>query len=83
LWGISLEVVHGVYDYHSLAQCAPDFSPALAVHVADWIDHQMVVYNTGFMFPPLDRDRLADMRFGDRLDVWWAACAKISEKWSD
>jgi len=82
LWGIGLEVVHGVYEHHSLANCAPGFSPALAVHVADWIDHQMLIYNTGFVFPSLDRDRLAAMGFADRIDVWWEACTKLSGKWS-
>lgn len=82
LWGISLEVVHGVYDHHSLAHCAPGFCPSVAVHAADWLDHQMIVYNTGFVFPPLDRDALATLGYGDRIDDWWAACAKLTAKWS-
>jgi len=81
LWGIGPEVVQAVFDHHDMGRAGPGFTPAAAVHAADWIDHQQVVLNPGFVFPGLDRDALDAAGLHERIDDWWRACAAQVEKW--
>ena len=75
LWGVSESVVEAVYDHHSLArsECS-GFHPAVAVHVADRIEHQQIGDADSGLYPPLDLDWLRSQGLAERVESWIEAC---------
>lgn len=81
LWGMHEDVVEAVHNHHRLDRVkAAGFNPAVAVHAADWIEHELVVFSPGYAFPPLAKDMLQSQGLSDRIETWRGACRDLLEK---
>lgn len=81
LWGMNEDVVEAVHNHHCLDRIEKKgFGPAVAVHVADWIEHELVVFSPGYAFPPLAQDQLKNHGLLERFDTWREACRDLLEK---
>lgn len=84
LWGVDDAVVRAVYLHHEPGRDRrAGFSPLLAVHVANRLDHELVVINSGYAINPLDDLFLAASGLSERLPVWREACAALLAKGSE
>lgn len=78
LWGVDDPVVRAVYLHHEPGRDRrAGFSPLLAVHVANRLEHELVVINQGYAINPLDELSLAASGLSGRLPVWREACAAV------
>ncbi len=77
LWGVSENVVEAVFDHHNLERSGlPGFSPAVAVHVADRLEHEQAGDADAGLYPSLDTAWLESRGLTERLAVWIEACAE-------
>ena len=75
LWGVDDAVVHAVYLHHEPGRdLKAGFSPLAAVHVANRLEHELVVINLGYAINPVDSLFLAASGLSDRLPAWRDAC---------
>jgi HD-like signal output (HDOD) protein len=73
LWGLSNPVIEAVAMHHQPARCpTAEFSPAVAVHVADAFAHEFS--KSGEPPPPLDTEYLTQIGCADRIETWHDAC---------
>lgn len=78
LWGLPDPIVIAVAMHHKLARCpAPEFSTALAVHVADVFAHENFTTNTEVPPPAFDTAQLTSRGFGGRLEAWREGCREL------
>ena len=79
LWGVQDEVVRAVYLHHEPGRDRhAGFSPLLAVHAANRLEHELVVVNQAFAMNPLDDLYLtASGLTPARLDAWREACRQL------
>ncbi|MFP5259675.1 MAG: HDOD domain-containing protein [Acidobacteriota bacterium] len=79
LWGVSDAVVRAVYLHHEPGRDRhAGFSPLLAVHAANRLEHELVVVSRDFAMNPLDELYLtASGLTPARLDAWRAACREL------
>ena len=78
LWGVDDQVVRAVYLHHEPSRDRhAGFSPLLAVHVANRLEHELVVINQGYAINPLDDIFLEASGLADRLPVWREACTAV------
>ena len=78
LWGVEDAVVRAVYLHHEPGRGQQaGFSPLAAVHVANRLEHELVVINEGYAVNPLDDLFLAASGLSARLPVWREACAAV------
>jgi HD-like signal output (HDOD) protein len=76
LWGLPGPVVEAVTLHHRLEDDPePSFSPALAVHAADALCHQLRPGTDGLPRPELNTALLERAGLLDRVDQWLALCA--------
>ena len=76
LWGLPGPVVEAVTLHHRLEDDPePSFSPALAVHAADALCHQLRPGTDGLARPELNTALLERAGLLDRVDRWLALCA--------
>ncbi len=76
LWGVEDPVVRAVYLHHEPGRDRrAGFSPLLAVHVANRLEHELVVIHRGYAINPLDELYLAASGLSGRLPAWREACA--------
>ena len=76
LWGLPGPVVEAVTLHHRLEDDPePSFSPALAVHAADALCHQLRPGTDGLARPELNTALLERAGLLDRVDQWLALCA--------
>jgi hypothetical protein len=76
LWGVDDPVVRAVYLHHEPGRDRrAGFSPLLAVHVANRLEHELVVISPGYALNPLDELYLAASGLSERLPAWREACA--------
>ena len=76
LWGFDQPVMEAVCWHHCLDKQTSDlFSPALAVHVADLLDHELVRIHAGYVAWPLQVGGTQEACFQERLRVWRGCCA--------
>lgn len=81
LWGVSENVAEAVYDHHNLARSElTGFSPTVAVHVADRLEHEQAGDADGGLYPPLDRDWLEGQGLAERVEAWIEACKETPEE---
>jgi HD-like signal output (HDOD) protein len=74
LWGLPNPIIEAVAFHHNPAQSAhPQFSPVLAVHVADVLIHEQQQVGTEMPPPDLDLSYLKQIGLASRLEVWRAA----------
>jgi HD-like signal output (HDOD) protein len=75
LWGLPDPVVEGVGWHHEPALGAPTgFSALIAVHAADYYDHQTPTDPSFGEKPALDQDLLAKLALQDRIGEWARVC---------
>ncbi|WP_428562573.1 MAG: HDOD domain-containing protein [Solidesulfovibrio sp. DCME] len=71
LWGVEDPVVQAVYLHHEPGRDRrAGFSPLLAVHVANRLEHELVVIHQGYAINPLDELYLAASGLSGRLPAW-------------
>jgi len=71
LWGLPNSVVEPVALHHRPAFCRHEqLSPALAVHVANSLDHDRYAGDAQHSSSHLDHDLLASLNLTDRLTAW-------------
>jgi len=75
LWGLPDLIVEAVAWHHTPAKAEPtEFSPLIAVHVADNYDHQFHNYATPRHGITLDEELLLKLGLKDRLEIWVKVC---------
>ena len=80
LWGLPNPIIEAVAMHHQPAQCVePEFSPAIAVHVADVFAHEFSGTNTEVPPPQLDTAHLTSLGFAGRIETWRESCKETIE----
>jgi HD-like signal output (HDOD) protein/CheY-like chemotaxis protein len=75
LWGLPNPIIEAVALHHTPAlSFVEEFSPVIAVHVADVFMHEQPGASTELPPPTLDMERLTALGLADRIEVWRAAC---------
>jgi HD-like signal output (HDOD) protein len=78
LWGLPNPIIEAVAMHHQPARCvAPEFSPAIAVHVADVFAHEFSGIKTESPPPQLDTDYLTKLGFAGRIEAWRTGCQEL------
>ena len=73
LWGLPNPIIEAVAVHHHPARCVvPEFSPAVAVHVADNFAHEFS--KSGEPLPPLDTAYLTRIGCAERIETWREQC---------
>lgn len=71
IWGLPLAIVEAISMHHYPARfLTQGFCPLTAVHIANFITHELVPGRDKATFATLDDRYLADLGLQDRLDVW-------------
>ena len=74
-------VVRAVYLHHEPGRDRrAGFSPLLAVHVANRLEHELVVISRDYAINPLDELYLSASGLAPRLPVWREACLAVLEQ---
>ena len=80
LWGLPNPVVEAVALHHQPARsAAPEFSPAIAVHIADVFAHNLSGSGTEIPPPQMDIAHLTRIGLVGRIDEWATACRDTVE----
>jgi HD-like signal output (HDOD) protein/CheY-like chemotaxis protein len=80
LWGLPNPIIEAVALHHQPARgAAAEFSPAVAVHIADVFAHQLSGTETEEPPPRLDLAHLVELGLADRIETWQTACHEILE----
>ncbi|MBW1711850.1 MAG: HDOD domain-containing protein [Deltaproteobacteria bacterium] len=75
LWGLPDSIVGAVVFHHDPSTSLDeDFTPLTAVHVADFLEHELVRINEDYARPEVDADYLAGLGLIDRLPEWRSLC---------
>lgn len=81
LWGLPNPIIEAVALHHRPASSvAQEFSPVVAVHVADAFMHERPGTNTELPPPPLDLAYLSSLGLKDRIPIWREICMGDLEK---
>jgi HD-like signal output (HDOD) protein len=80
LWGLPNPIIEAIALHHQPSRCvAAEFSPAIAVHVADVFAHEILTSHTEVPAPRLDMDCLTRLSFAGKIDAWRDKCRKTIE----
>jgi HD-like signal output (HDOD) protein len=80
LWGLPNPVVEAVALHHQPDRSAtPEFSPAVAVHVADVFAHAFMTAHTEVPPPVLDQGYLTRLGLDGKIESWQEDCQVIAE----
>ena len=74
LWGFQADVVGGVYGHHHPDRCGKGLTPALVVHVANSLQHELSILNSEYKFSKLNMPWIESQGLGDRLEHWRDVC---------
>jgi len=81
LWGLPDSVVEAVAWHHAPMQARPqNFSPLIAVHVADFLEQQLRPCPSSFGHDVLDPSLPASFAIADRLPAWKSKCQELDER---
>jgi HD-like signal output (HDOD) protein len=81
LWGLPNPVIEAVALHHQPARCAThEFSPAIAVHVADVFAHNLKETDTEVPPPALDLAHLAQAGLVGRIETWLGGCRETPDQ---
>ncbi|HCG05192.1 MAG TPA: two-component system response regulator, partial [Desulfovibrio sp.] len=81
LWGLPDRVVEAVYRHHAPACGSADTACVAAVHAANALHHELVVFSPGRAPRPVDDGWLAACGLAGRMAVWRDACvAALAEQ---
>jgi len=80
LWGLPNPIIEAVAMHHCPALCvSQEFSPVIAVHVADVFQHERPGANTELPPPALDVAHLTRLGLAGRIDNWRTVCFDENE----
>ena len=80
LWGLPNPIIEAVALHHQPARChTPEFSPAIAVHVADVFAHEFSAARTEVPVPQLDTTYLTSLGLAGRIEMWRDNCREAVE----
>ena len=75
LWGLPNPIIEAVAMHHCPAACViQDFSPVIAVHVADAFMHERPGASTELPPPSTDMALLTTLGLADRIETWRTIC---------
>jgi putative nucleotidyltransferase with HDIG domain len=78
LWGVDDAVVRAVYLHHEPGRDRhAGFSPLTAVHAANRLNHELVVFSPQYVINPLDELYLSASGLAERMPVWRDACQHV------
>ena len=81
LWGLPDPIVEGLAFHHYPTKCqGQGFSPLLAVHVADVLEHQEDSSDGEQTKPQINSDYLSKLGMLDRLAVWQEICHRAIQE---
>ncbi len=81
LWGMGDTVMEAVAFHHDISRLGrPGMCPAVAVHAANALNHQLVVLTPGYADHPLDTAALETLGLPGREDAWREACAALLDQ---
>jgi len=73
LWGLPNPIIEAVAMHHCPSLCVvQEFSPVIAVHVADAFVHEQSGTNTELPPPAIDMECLTRLGLADRIETWRA-----------
>ncbi|QLA17674.1 response regulator [Desulfolutivibrio sulfoxidireducens] len=83
LWGLPESVVTAIFFHHAPPPAnPPGFSTLLAVHAANSLEHELVVFNAEYAPHPMDLDFLKRAGQSGRVETWRIACQeKLTEEY--
>jgi hypothetical protein len=83
LWGLPENVVAAIFFHHAPPHDPPPgFSTLMAVHAANSLEHDLVVFNAEYAPHPMDMEYLARIGLADRVEAWKTTCAeKLTEEY--
>lgn len=77
LWGFSTEIIEAIGFHHFIEHLKiREFTPTLAVHVADTLYHEMAGEMIIGKPPELNQIYLDSMGYGGKVDSWKSICLK-------
>jgi putative nucleotidyltransferase with HDIG domain len=78
LWGLPDSIVEAVAWHHTPTHVTLNsFAPLVAVHVADYFDHQMQSYPAMMDKPVLDEKLLTGLGLQDCVPEWFTRCKEL------
>jgi len=78
LWGLPNPIIEAVAMHHEPSRSAAlEFSPAIAVHIADVFAHEFSGIKTEVPLPQLDTGHLTKIGFAGRIEAWRAGCQTL------
>ncbi|NMC49676.1 MAG: HDOD domain-containing protein [Desulfovibrio sp.] len=82
LWGLPENVVAAIFFHHTPPLDPPTgFSTLMAVHAANSLEHDLVVFNAEYAPHPMDMEYLARIGMAGRAEPWRVTCAeKLTEE---
>lgn len=81
LWGFnSMQLAAVCWHHASENMCCEEFSPQLAVHIANSLDHELVKIHEGYAERPLDLQQVKWDELKGRLQGWRGVCQHLLEK---
>ena len=81
IWGLPHTIVEAVAWHHDPAHAAPQgFCPLIAVHAADYYDHQIHSCPWFSEKPALDETLLSQLGLQERVSAWQKACQELHSK---
>jgi HD-like signal output (HDOD) protein/CheY-like chemotaxis protein len=81
LWGLPDPIIEGLAFHHDPNKCqGQGFSPLLAVHVANVLEHQENTSEAEAIIPQIAPDYLAKFDMANRLTVWKEICRPIIQE---
>jgi HD-like signal output (HDOD) protein len=75
LWGFNNKQLAAVCWHHASENlCCEEFSPQLAVHIANSLDHELVKIHDGYAERPLGLQQIRWDELNARLQGWRGVC---------
>jgi len=74
VWGFKESIVRGVYGHHKPSLCGQEASPALIIHIANALQHELTTWNPEYIFSELDMEYIESLDLTNKLDDWRTAC---------
>ena len=84
LWGFDSSVIQAIGLHHCLRRSIGESIDLLTmIHVADGLEHEMVVINPDYRKPELDMEYLEKVGAAERVQVWTQACHELIKRRGD
>lgn len=74
LWGLSEIAVEAVRAHHEPRLAGPGITPGLLVHVANSLQHELVIIREDYTFTKLDEEYMHELGLMNKLVTWRDIC---------